>query len=396
MCLSALAGITGLFFFVPSSFKAGSRGRLQAPSQSPASPPLPAASLPGDAKPPTSAPETIEQRLKRMEESYRRMEESNRQIKLQYETLLEKFEILSSELSKTRATAPGPVDAQARQIKPISDATPSSATSALESLGTDELGVSLDPLEGTDVEEFIAPYFQPPGSGAQGRIRRSAPLSGIRADQLPGAESRMDQIGAGAEGTGGRTFPDQQPDVGDYPFGRSRMDRIGGGADGTGGRVSPEQQPSGTGARGAIRRQLQQVEGIDQGPASRPAKVAFGEGLEFTSDDGEFRLQFHNLTQAEYRGFPARDQGVLQSQFFVPRERWYFTGDLTKYVGFYTVINRSYGSLDVLDAFISLRLDDRLGLRIGRMKTPYLYEYFSIAEGDLFAPNDHSSGQTWR
>ena len=317
------------------------------------------------------------------------MEESNRQIKSQYEALLEKFEILSSELSKTRATAPSPVDAQARQIKPISDTNPSPATSALESLGTDELGVSLEPLEGTDVEEFIAPYFQPPGSGAQGRIRRGAPLGGTRADQLPGAESWREQIGAGAEGTGGRTFPDQQPDAGDYSFGRSRMDRIGGGADGTGGRVSPEQQPAsstGTGARGAIRRQLQQIDGTDQGPASRPARVAFGEGLEFTSDDGEFRLQFHNLTQAEYRGFPARDQGVLQSQFFVPRERWYFTGDLTKYVGFYTVINRSYGSLDLLDAFISLRLDDRLGLRIGRMKTPYLYEYFSIAEGDLFAP----------
>ena len=26
------------------------------------------------------------------------------------------------------------------------------------------------------------------------------------------------------------------------------------------------------------------------------------------------------------------------------------------------------------------------GFRIGRMKTPYLYEYFSIAEGDLIAP----------
>ena len=85
--------------------------------------------------------------------------------------------------------------------------------------------------------------------------------------------------------------------------------------------------------------------------ATRPARVAFGEGLEFTSDDGEFRLQIPQSYPEPlgFRGFPTRDQGVLQSQFFIPRERWYFTGDLTKNIGFYTVINRSYGAtLDVL------------------------------------------------
>ena len=55
-------------------------------------------------------------------------------------------------------------------------------------------------------------------------------------------------------------------------------------------------------------------------------------------------------------------------------------------VEFYTSINRGYGSLDVLDAFLSYRIDERLRFRIGRMKTPYLYEYYSIAEGDLVAP----------
>jgi phosphate-selective porin OprO and OprP len=360
----------------------------QSPSPNAASPPAqPSPTTTDESQSPISAPETVEQRLKRMEESYQRMEESNRQIKSQYATLLEKFEILSSELSRTRAAVPSPATTQATQIKPISETTLGPTTDPVELIDTNELGVSLEPLVGNELEEFIAPYFQPPGSGAQGRIRRGAPPGGIRADQLPGDESRMDQIGAGAQGTGGRTYPDQQPDFSDTSSWRSRMDRIGGGADGTGGRVSPDQQPaSGTGARGAIRRQLQQIAGDEQGAARHPAKVAFGEGLEFTSDDGEFRLQFHNLTQAEFRGFPARDQGVLQSQFFIPRERWYFTGDLTKYVGFYTVINRSYGTLDILDAFISLRVDDRLGLRIGRMKTPYLYEYFSIAEGDLIAP----------
>lgn len=144
-----------------------------------------------------------------------------------------------------------------------------------------------------------------------------------------------------------------------------------------------------------------------------PAKVQFDEGLEFSSDDDEFKLTFHDLTQAEYRGFPTRDHGTLQDQFFVPRQRWYFTGQATRSVEYYTSINRGYGSLDLLDAFITLNFlesikndedgsgaggqgrsrlaqgretDARLRLRVGRMKTPYLYEYFAIAEGDLIAP----------
>ena len=124
----------------------------------------------------------------------------------------------------------------------------------------------------------------------------------------------------------------------------------------------------------------------DSKPRTHRAIVDFGEGLEFRTEDDEFRLQFHNLTQAEFRGFPTRNQGILESQFYVPRERWYFTGDLTKNVAFYTVINRGYGTLDLLDAFMTLRFDNRLRFRIGRMKTPYLYEYFSIAEGDLISP----------
>ena len=36
--------------------------------------------------------------------------------------------------------------------------------------------------------------------------------------------------------------------------------------------------------------------------------------------------------------------------------------------------------------FLSYRIGERLQFRVGRMKTPYLYEYFSIAEGDLIAP----------
>ena len=153
-------------------------------------------------------------------------------------------------------------------------------------------------------------------------------------------------------------------------------------------RESAAGEPQGIGAQGTEGRTFppeSALRGEEKVPR-RLAKVEFAEGLEISSPDDEFKLTFHNLTQAEYRAFPTSEEGLLHSQFFIPRQRWYFTGRATRNVEFYTVINRGYGSLDLLDAFISYRIDERLRFRVGRMKTPYLYEYYSIAEGDLVAP----------
>lgn len=197
------------------------------------------------------------------------------------------------------------------------------------------------------------------------------------------------------------------------------------GGDAVGGISTPRGTPreaSGVGAQGTEGRTF--VREFDVKPDKKPGKLTFSEGLEFGSTDDQFKLTFHNLTQVDYRAFPAVDRGNLQNQFLIPRQRWYFTGQVTKNFEFYTVINRGYGSLDLLDAFMTINIseiltnpssgasdspgednpsgaqggggradpdkgkgsDSRVRLRIGRMKTPYLYEYFSIAEGDLIAP----------
>lgn len=208
---------------------------------------------------------------------------------------------------------------------------------------------------------------QPPVEGSQGRIQRgvmpAGPPSAAASTEAPGATNPP-------RGSEARI---------------NRMDRSGEGAQGTGGRTNPEQQPA-IGSRGTDRRELQGREGPDQKPVKHHANVEFAEGLEFTSADKEFKVQFHNLTQVDFRGFPVRNQGILQSQFLIPRERWYFTGDLTKHIGFYTMMDHGYEPVDFYDMFISIRYDERLKFRIGRMKTPYLYEDFSISEGDLIAP----------
>jgi phosphate-selective porin OprO and OprP len=232
-----------------------------------------------------------------------------------------------------------------------------------------------------------------PGNSAASTTRMDGRVGAVEYQQPPSREARA---GQGAQGTGGRTNPERFNEGG---LGAEGMERAPFTAPGglpvtTGGGLQGAQ--AGISTRGAVGMGAQGTGGRTYPPEStsvgsekiprRIAKVEFAEGLELSSPDDEFKLTFHNLTQAEFRGFPNNQQGILQSQFFIPRQRWYFTGRVTRNVEFYTVINRGYGSLDLLDAFITYRIDQRFRLRAGRMKTPYLYEYYSIAEGDLIAP----------
>ncbi|MBV8611944.1 MAG: hypothetical protein JO034_31445 [Singulisphaera sp.] len=181
---------------------------------------------------------------------------------------------------------------------------------------------------------------------------------------------------SGPEGTEGSIVRDM---LGGGSRGTTEPPRGTAGRAGTtpGGPIGPEAR---RGPQGTISR-------AREGP-SLPGKVTVSRGFRFTSDDDEFQLVFHNLTQAELRNFPgAGDQSPLHTQFFIPRQRWYFLGRATKDVEFYTVINRGYGSIDLLDAFIDLKfLGPKAVLRAGRTKVPASYEYYMIAEGDLIAP----------
>ncbi|HEY3966044.1 MAG TPA: porin [Planctomycetaceae bacterium] len=126
----------------------------------------------------------------------------------------------------------------------------------------------------------------------------------------------------------------------------------------------------------------------DLGHKMRKLEAEFGEGLTVKSDDDYFSLTFHNLTQVDARAFnPSGDP--LHDNFTIPRQRWYVLGNVSPYVRYYTVINRGYGSLDVLDAWTDWAISDidrdKLQVRMGRMKTPYTYEYIKISENDLIA-----------
>jgi len=127
----------------------------------------------------------------------------------------------------------------------------------------------------------------------------------------------------------------------------------------------------------------------DMRPLGLPAAVQFREGLQIRSSDEFFTFEFHNLTQLDYRQF-AQTGDALHDNFIIPRQRWYFQGDITPYATYYTVINRGYGSLDILDSWVDFnfapKYQGQFQIRAGRMKTPYTYEYIKISESDLIAP----------
>jgi hypothetical protein len=127
----------------------------------------------------------------------------------------------------------------------------------------------------------------------------------------------------------------------------------------------------------------------DMRPMGIPAAVQFREGLQIRTSDEFFTMEFHNLTQLDFRVF-SQTGDALHDNFVIPRQRWYFQGDVTPFATYYTVINRGYGTLDILDSWVDFsfapKYKGQLQLRVGRMKTPYTYEYIKISESDLIAP----------
>lgn len=299
----------------------------------PTTPPVPSATT-APASPP-QAPS----REAQLETRLRGLEEMNRKILEQYQAMEKRHNERYDALSRQFQDLQKQVQVAAPATKPAADGDSDAGGDSGNGNGN---GGDSDP-DGDQNPE-----------GPEGTIGRGT-------DSM-GEEKR----GGGAGGTDGDR-------VGSTPYtSRGVSDTAGGDTTRGGG--------PGRGAEGTIGR---------RGVAgdNRPVKVSVGNGLRFETDDEEFQLQFHNLTQAEYRFFPGiGGQSPLKDQFAVPRQRWYFTGRASKYVEYYTDVNRGYGALDILDAFINFNPDPRFQTRIGRFKTPTSYEYYQITEGDLIAP----------
>ncbi len=129
-------------------------------------------------------------------------------------------------------------------------------------------------------------------------------------------------------------------------------------------------------------------------PAAVPdlrAQARFGPGFEVRTPDDEYSFQFHNLTQVDYRGYlqsahsdPTTTR--FDSTFGIPREWSIFGGRLTKPFEYYVVPSFGFDNVNLLDAFLNVRFDDRFQLKIGRYKTPFTYEYYNGPINGLIIP----------
>ncbi len=109
-------------------------------------------------------------------------------------------------------------------------------------------------------------------------------------------------------------------------------------------------------------------------------------GVTWHSADDYFTLTFHNLSQLDLRE-PFQQGDPLHGGFIIPRQRWYFEGKVGDYANYVTSINRGYASFDVLDSYVDFIVNPEwLSFRVGRMKTPSMYEYISIDEANLIGP----------
>jgi phosphate-selective porin OprO/OprP len=116
----------------------------------------------------------------------------------------------------------------------------------------------------------------------------------------------------------------------------------------------------------------------------------FGPGFEFMTDDEEYQLQFHDLTQVDYRGLWDTPRNTTadayESTFGLPRQWWIFSGRMTKPFEYFMVPAFGFDNLQLLDAFINVNFDTRLQLKIGRYKTPFTYEFYNLPINGLVNP----------
>ena len=112
----------------------------------------------------------------------------------------------------------------------------------------------------------------------------------------------------------------------------------------------------------------------------------FGPGFELRTDDDEFIMQFHNLTQFEYRGYEQYGQSIVHDSFLIPRQWWMFSGRITKDFGYFVSMANGFDAFSLLDVFLDINIDPRLVVRAGRFKTPFTYEFMVEPVQGLILP----------
>jgi phosphate-selective porin OprO/OprP len=117
-----------------------------------------------------------------------------------------------------------------------------------------------------------------------------------------------------------------------------------------------------------------------------PLRTSFGPGFRLESDDERFQLTIHYESQVEGRAWSPDDQLPANSGLFLPRQRFFFSGHITKPVEYELALNRGLGGINLLNAFLNFHLDDRFQVRLGRAFTPFTYDQYAVSNYWFLAP----------
>jgi len=131
--------------------------------------------------------------------------------------------------------------------------------------------------------------------------------------------------------------------------------------------------------------------------------VDFKDGVLFRTNDGMFSLRINNLTQMDARVFSHTADGAhtatsLQDNFVVPREWFFFRGNVTEYVDYQVLVasgvaasSTTASSFNLFDAFLDFNpfgqeQKEKFQIRVGRFRTPFMYQFFNLVPQDYIAP----------
>ena len=121
-------------------------------------------------------------------------------------------------------------------------------------------------------------------------------------------------------------------------------------------------------------------------PLNKPTTGKFGPGFEWKTEDEEYVLQFHDLTQIEFRGYEQGGQNPVHDTFAIPRQWWMFSGRVGKPYEYFVSFQHGFDVFNMLDTFFNLHYDDRVQFRFGRFKTPFTYEFYTLPIQGLINP----------
>jgi len=120
-------------------------------------------------------------------------------------------------------------------------------------------------------------------------------------------------------------------------------------------------------------------------PAAAPVKVAAEpEGFVVQSANGDYRLQFNAILQADGRFYEDDTNRLANDTFLLRSARPILQGTVAGRFDVYLAPDFGQGQSLIQDAYLDARFSPKARLRIGKMKTPFGLERLQIESNTLF------------